>query len=153
MRVPADPVAEAGVVGSLVLSSAHAPALAAMVAPEDFRDRRYGRMFAGMVGFTEPDAGACPLDPDEWAAWMFPRRAAAVAVLAEGREPDAGDAAEVERCVAAGSYDAATVAALAERVTDAARRRRAMVVLSEAYNALGEGVDLGDVRPMLAAMA
>jgi len=153
VRVPADTVAEAGVVGSLVLSGAHTGLLAGLVTESDFRDPRYGRMFAALVDYEAPPDSPLPADPGQWMAWTLPRQAAAVTALGAAHSDPAMDAVVVQWCVDRGSYVAGRVVAMAERVVDARRRREAMAMLAEAYNALGEGADLSDAAGLLSSMA
>lgn len=151
MRVPRDQLAELAVVGSACWAAC--PELAEVVSAEDFHDRRLAKMYARLCDDVAASGPEVPALPSAWMAWVFPRHAAALAALGGSTPGDvAADEELIERCLERAASGVAQTVEMGRRVADAARRRELMVVLSDAYNALGTGSSLSEVTERLAGV-
>lgn len=132
LRIPVDEEAEAEVVGLAVGSPTGYRLAAAVTDPRDFWIPRYGRAFA-----------SCAELADVPTTWDCAERIARAAKLADV------DVDELRRLEANRSLFQDTRARFAHRVADAARRRRAMAALADAYNALGLGAGLEEAAALV----
>lgn len=134
LAVPYDAEAEEQVAGAAVATvHGYAYAAAAGVTPGDFYRPALARLFAACADLTNVR------DHDE--------RIAEAARLAEVDESEVRWLVDVRSCMfgVCGTH--------AGRAIETARRRRAMQAAAEAYNALGTGVPLDDVRSLLVEVA
>lgn len=132
MQVPYNEVAEEEVIGCAVATRHGAELAAERLDVDDFYKPAHRRLFASAYELPDGD------EEDRLAL------AAAEAVV---------DQAEVRQICRARCAMFDTAGTFAQRVSSAADRRRTMKTLAEAFNALGSGAELDEVRPLLTRWA
>ncbi len=136
LTVPADLCAERVVAGCTLLHPLGAQRAAAMLSPADFYFPQCRRLFEAALQLH--DVGPFDQGPVPWLPSSARVRAIAAAVMAD--EPFM-----VAEQLMAESPVMTRPEPWAAKVAAAAERRRAMRLLADAFNALGEGGDLEDV--------
>lgn len=131
MRIPFDAGAEREVVACALATPYGRQLAAERLQAEDFYVPRCRRLFLVAKRLEQKDQ-------DE-------RIAAAASMSGE-------PLVDLERLVDERAVMFDTSGGFANRVLDAARRRHAMEILADAFNAVGEGAELGDVAQLVGAV-
>lgn len=130
-EIPFDLAAEAEVIGCSVGSARGYLIAAEHVGPDDFYRPAHRRLFAACADLGDDDL-------------LYAARRIHLAAGAAGVDED-----EVRALVDDRSRLLDVHGEFARRVAAAARRRRAMVALAAAYNAIGEGADTAEAVALL----
>jgi replicative DNA helicase len=145
LAVPTANEAERSVVGVVLLTPLGLAHVAGIVTADDFHDRTLARLLEATTDLADigpfRPASLDGLDPYRFPSSRGVRIAAAATIADVSFMAVEAIAADAPTMTNAGHW--------ARQVADAARRRRAMVVLANAYNALGGGAALEDVAPTL----
>jgi len=146
--VPQDIAAEGTVARSAIVYPEVLPVIAAEVRPSDFSERYFRSVIKVAASLPERcELPPMPLDDTSWLGeWWVPYNAREIAAVNAGLTVGLIDALR--------DFNATTnLAPYVRRLHDATQRRDAMRRLADAYNMLGAGASIDDIRGLIDGLA